>query len=114
MPGGSRPRRNTKSIYARAPTPTGIDDEALEVPTSEETRSRRRTARQQLFPSDDVQETGDDGEEEEGEEEEGEEETPGDSTSSGSRKVYQRGITRLPRATIALEHRPVIRPEGSK
>jgi hypothetical protein len=124
-----RPRRNTKSVYARADT--GIDDEALEETPLEERRSRRRPTRQQLFPSDDVQDTVQDkDEDEEGQDEEagdyqhwgrddfdakeGGEATQGETASAGSRKVYQRGITHLPTEPIAFSHRPVLRPEGAQ
>ena len=131
MPGGSRrPRRNTKSVYARADT--GIDDEALEETPLEERRRRRRSTRQELFPADDVQDAvpdEDEDEDEEGQDEdrdlsqhwgrddldagEGSEATQGETASAGSRKAYQRGITHLPTEPIAVSHRPVLRPEGA-
>ena len=125
MPGGSRrPRRKTRLVYAVR----GTEDEALEETPLEETRTRsRRSATRQLFASDDVQDAVQD--EDDGRDEDavqdvdedggdqhwgGAEATPGETGSSGSSKVYQRGITCLPSAPIAEDHRPVIRPEGDK
>ena len=90
----------------------GTEDEALEETPLEETRTRsRRPATRQLFASDDVQDAvqdEDDGRDEDAVQHEDE------AGSSQSSKVYQRGITRLPSAPIAADHRPVIRPEGDK
>ena len=125
MPGGSRrPRRKTRSVYAVR----GTEDEALEETPLEETRTRsRRLATRQLFASDDVQDAvqdEDDGRDEDAVQDKDEdggdqhwgggEATPGETGSSGSSKVYQRGIARLPSAPLAADHRPVIRPEGDK
>jgi hypothetical protein len=119
MPGGSRrPRRSTRSLYASR----GIEDEALEDTTLEEMRTRpRRSGTRLLFASDDVQdeddgreEGRDDEREEGGDDEDGGEAPTGETASSGSSRVYQRGITRLPSAPTAPEHRPMLRPEADK
>jgi hypothetical protein len=131
MPGGGRrrrPLRKVTSIYMS----TGVDDEAEdELPLVElSTRSRtRRSSTRELFPPDDDQDGGgEDGVGEDGGEDGGGEgggcqdggsqggsgATPAETSSSGSRKPYQRGITRLPSTPLAVAHRPLIRPEGPK
>ena len=136
MPGGGRrrrPLRKVTSIYMS----TGVDDEAEdELPLVEfSARSRtRRSSTRELFPPDDDQDGGgEDGGGEDGGGEDGGEDgggegggcqdggsqggsgaTPAETSSSGSRKPYQRGITRLPSTPLAVAHRPLIRPEGPK
>ena len=53
-------------------------------------------------------------EEEEEDEEDEAEEAAGDSSSSGTAKLYQRGPSQLPKRPIPLERRPMVRPGGSK
>jgi len=98
-------------------------------------RSRtRRSSTRELFPLDDDHDGGgEDGGGEDGGGEDGGEDgggegggcqdggsqggsgaTPAETSSSGSRKPYQRGITRLPSTPLAVAHRPLIRPEGPK
>jgi hypothetical protein len=91
----------------------------LEDTTLEELRTRpRRSATTQLFASEEVQDEDDgreeDGDDEDGGHEDGGEAPTGETASSGSSRVYQRGITRLPSAPPAPEDRPLLRPEGDK
>ena len=94
----------------------------------------RRSSTRELFPPDDDQDGGgEDGGGEDGGGEDGGKDgggeggccedggsqgesgaTPVETSSSGSRKPYQRRITHLPSTPLAVAHRPLIRPEGPK
>ena len=137
MPGGgrragSRPQRQVASLYQSRDADDGAE------PSVRRTRSRRARTREEPPPrtppgdedddhqrggedddhqrggeDDDHQQGGEDDDHQQGGEDDGETTGGGGSSSSGTRKVYLRGPSRL--QAMPLPHqRPVIRPNGNK
>jgi hypothetical protein len=128
MPGGgrragSRPQRQVASLYQSRDADDGAE------PSVRRTRSRRARTREEPPPrtppgdedddhqrgdeDDDHQRGGEDNDHQQGGEDDGETTGGGGSSSSGTRKVYLRGPSRL--QAMPLPHqRPVIRPNDNK